>query len=109
MKKIISLSLILLLMISFAAPAYSDGPLKKLGRGIWNLLTFPFEVPNRMTEANKRAGCYESVTYGLWEGLCMACFRAAMGAYEVVTFPVPLPDRYEPILKDPEYLGFKNK
>ena len=45
----------------------------------------------------------EELLYIDWSGT--AGNRAVVGAYEVVTFPIPLPSDYEPILTDPEFFG----
>lgn len=103
MKKMVMICFILLLALTLAAPAYCDGPLKKLGRGISNLATCPLELFNRIGKVNERLGLCEAVTYGALEGTCMIVVRAFFGLYEVLTFPVPIPQKYEPILKDPEF------
>lgn len=109
MKKVILICLITVFLLNIAAPGYCSGPIRKLGRGFWNLLTFPFEIPNRMTQVNKASGMYESVTYGFLEGLGMTCVRLAAGVFEVVTFPFPLPEKYGPVLNDPEFLFWEVK
>lgn len=103
MKKIFMIVLVSLLVLSLATPAYCQGPFRKLGRGIWNFITSPLEILNRFEETRARSGYYEAFTYGLCEGACMVGFRAAMGFYEVITFPVPIPAGYKPILSDPEF------
>ncbi len=109
MKKAILISLVLLLILNLAGPGYCYGPVEKLGRGIANLITWPLEIPNRMTQANKRSGPYEAATYGLMEGICSMLVRLAAGVFEVATFPFPLPERYEPILNDPELIWPQGK
>ncbi|MDD5422696.1 MAG: exosortase system-associated protein, TIGR04073 family [Candidatus Omnitrophica bacterium] len=101
MKKIISIVLVTLFILNIAQVGYC-GPMRKLGRGVSNLLTFPYEIPHRIMETNKRAGPYEAATYGLLEGLCMMVGRAGAGFYEVVSFPIPVPPGYEPLINDPE-------
>ncbi len=112
MKRIIVLCLFVAISITFITPAYCDGPLRKLERGVSNFLTFPMEIPNRIAKTNARSGPYEAATYGLWEGLCMMVLRVAAGVFETLTFPFPIPEHYEPILTDPEFLinfGAKKK
>lgn len=87
-----------------AACSPCGDPLKKLGRGLANLLTFPIEIPNQISKTNNCDGPMAAATYGLVKGVVMGTFRAVVGAYEVVTFPVPLPEGYKPILTDPEYM-----
>lgn len=104
MKKVIVLCILVSISITFTTPAYCGGPFRKLGRGISNFLTFPLEIPNRIAKTNERSGAYEAATYGIWEGGCMMVLRAAAGVFETLTFPFPIPEHYEPILSDPEFL-----
>lgn len=78
--------------------------MKKLGRGLANCLTFPIEIPNQISKTNNCEGPCAAATVGLVKGIVMAGFRAVVGVYEVVTFPIPIPDCYAPILTDPEYM-----
>jgi len=103
MKKLFSIFLVLLIILSISTPGYCNGPIKKLTRGVSNIVTFPLEMYNRIKETNNRSGVMMAASYGVVEGLTMMLFRLATGMYEVVTFPVPLPEKYEPILKDPEF------
>lgn len=103
MRKLAFLVIILVIVAGLAAPAYCDGPVKKLGRGICNVLTCPFEIFEQMSRVHKESGPMAGVTYGLLKGVGMTGVRAVVGAYEVATFPVPVPGDYEPILRDPEF------
>lgn len=103
MKKIFILALIFLLAISFVTPAYCGDALKKLTRGTCNIITCPFEIFERIQRVNNSDGPMAAVTYGAVKGLGMMVVRAVVGAYEVVTFPIPLPKHYDPILTDPEF------
>jgi putative exosortase-associated protein (TIGR04073 family) len=107
MKKFIIIILISVFVLSSAGTGYC-GAMRKLKRGVANLVTWPMELPYRMSERNKRSGPYEAATYGLIEGACTMCVRLAAGAWETATFFFPLPDRYEPILSDPEFF-FSNE
>jgi len=79
-------------------------PLRKLGRGAANCLTFPLEFPNQVAKTSNIDGPVAAVTYGVVKGITMSIFRAVVGAYEVVTFLIPLPEWYRPILTDPEFM-----
>ena len=90
---------------SLAGPVYAmnfSGPAKKLSRGAKNLVTFPAELPYRMKMESKNLGPAEGLVYGFFEGLGMMVVRAAAGICEVVTFFMPIPDNYKPMLKDLE-------
>jgi putative exosortase-associated protein (TIGR04073 family) len=76
---------------------------KKLGRGVCNMATFPLELPSQISKTNLTDGPMAAFTWGLLKGVGMTGLRALVGVYETVTFPMPLPERYEPILTDPEF------
>jgi putative exosortase-associated protein (TIGR04073 family) len=81
----------------------NDRAWKKLGRGVCNLATFPFELTNQIGRTNNSDGAMAALTWGIIKGVGMTGFRALVGAYEVVTFPFPIPGNYDPILTDPEF------
>jgi len=103
-KKVFVIGLIFLLAVSFAMPAYCDDALKKLGRGICNVLTCPAELFLQPSRVNNSDGPMAGFTYGIIKGVAMMGLRAVIGVYEVATFPIPVPKNYEPILKDPEFV-----
>lgn len=86
-----------------AGPAYCGGPVEKLGRGISNTLTFPCEIPYQIRQTNRQNGFMAAISYGILNGAFMAGARALVGIYEIVTFPVPIPGDFGPILADPEF------
>lgn len=105
MKKIFLVFMVIALMLTSVLPVYCElqGPVRKLTRGVCNCLTFPAEIPNRIKKVNDSSGPYEAATYGLLQGICMTLVRFGAGVMEVATFPFPIPQNYEPILKDPEF------
>jgi len=107
-KKIISTALILSFLTVLTTPAFCDGPLTKLGRGLCNIITSPFEIINQTTRTNTEYGGFAAVTVGVLKGLYWTVGRAFVGVYETVTFPIPGPDDYGPILRDPEYFIVNN-
>ncbi len=102
MKKIvIFISIIAILFISSAS--YADTPLKKLGRGLSNVITCPIELPYRIGQANEESGPFAAFTWGVLDGVTRAAMRLVVGGYEIVTCLIPLPLYYEPIIDDPEF------
>ena len=79
-----------------------DNALRKLGRGFANLLFGIVELPNQITKATAEHGGAAGATYGVGKGLTRWIGREFVGAYEIVTFPVPFPKGYKPIMK-PEF------
>ncbi len=105
MKRILALGLIFLFVFGFTTSAYcaENNAIKKLGRGICNVITCPFEITEQIQRVNNADGPYAAATYGVLKGVAMIGVRAIVGAYEIATFPIPFPRHYEPILKDPEF------
>jgi putative exosortase-associated protein (TIGR04073 family) len=105
--KLLSLLLVATLALSLTARADTDDPpsgqnaLRKLGRGISNLLLGIVEVPNQVTKADSEHGG-GGLSYGFGKGVLRWFGRELTGVYEIVTFPVPLPKGYKPIMK-PEF------
>jgi len=97
--------MLFLLTAAFTMPAYCDDPAKKLGRGLCNMGTFPAELYLKVVEVNDSEGVFAAATWGILKGIGMSVVRLAVGAYEVVTFPFPVPKDYMPILTDPEFVG----
>jgi putative exosortase-associated protein (TIGR04073 family) len=106
MKMIIRFLLISLLAGSAvvqAAEIENEGTmLRKLQRGFLNIALSPIEVSNELSKEKRSDTFPPSWVAGLGRGACFMVGRALTGAYEMVTFPVPYPANYRPILK-PEF------
>jgi len=100
MKKVIAILLITMLA---ASSVYADGPVDKLGRGLANIVTSPFELAKGMADEGDENGMFAGWTVGILKGLIGVVKRAGVGAFETVTFPVPVPAGYKPILTDPTF------
>jgi putative exosortase-associated protein (TIGR04073 family) len=67
-------------------------------RGLANLgLGVIVEVPKSAYHGTLEDGPLYGLTVGVLEGLSWGIARTLVGIYEVVTAPVPIPDRYRPI------------
>jgi putative exosortase-associated protein (TIGR04073 family) len=106
MKKAVAALLVVILVAGCASPGYC-GPFRKLKRGICNLLTFPCEVPNRMYKAGSELGpSLDRIGYGIFTGIAMTGLRLLAGVWETFSFPIAIPENYEPIVTDPEFFIF---
>jgi len=94
MKTLLSI----LLVAAFGAVAYGDvqdppmndqGPTRKLGRGIANVLYGITELPYQIANINDLEGNSAGCSYGIVKGLGRTFFRFSEGWYEIITFPVP--------------------
>lgn len=75
----------------------------KLVRGVANLTTGVGEFPKQIYLIGKKEGWVQGAFRGPVEGLGMFLARTLGGAYEIVTFLIPLPSGYQPMLL-PEYV-----
>jgi putative exosortase-associated protein (TIGR04073 family) len=100
---------VLCLSLTGAACAWADEPSvpeqigTKLVRGLANLTTGVGEIPKQIYLIGKREGWVQGAVRGPLEGLGMFIARTVVGVYDVVTFPVPVPSRYQPVLL-PDYV-----
>jgi putative exosortase-associated protein (TIGR04073 family) len=86
-----------------AAEGNAGKAFNKLTRGMINTVTGWVEVPKRIHETSTASGAGAGLTWGVLRGLGYGIVRTAAGLYEIVTFPVPAPEGYEPIML-PEYV-----
>ncbi|MFC1548742.1 exosortase system-associated protein, TIGR04073 family [Candidatus Omnitrophota bacterium] len=105
MKKILALLIVITLFFSWTANAddITSGPVEKLGRGISNVVFSPLDFLKGMGDASEEGGIFAGLTWGPFLGTVNLVKRIAVGAFEIVTFPVPIPENYGPILTDPEF------
>jgi len=75
----------------------------KLIRGVTNMVTGVGEIPKQIYLIGHKEGWVQGVFRGPLEGIGMCIARTVAGAYEVATFPIPLPPSYQPMLL-PEYV-----
>ncbi len=113
MKKLYALIVVVALVLA-ASPAWAQGssssladqpPIQKLGRGFMNILDAPVEIPGTMIRQSEEKGAAKGMFEGFFFGAVNTVKRAAVGVYEVVTFPFPIPEGYEPILDEPKFLS----
>ncbi len=97
MKKITVI--FLSLFISLSSVAYADGPFQKLGRGFTNILTSPLEYVAQTVDLAEDNHYMVAVFGGIFKGTVFMVARILTGAYDIVTFPVPLPKHYEPLMR----------
>ncbi|MBU1083547.1 MAG: exosortase system-associated protein, TIGR04073 family [Candidatus Omnitrophota bacterium] len=94
-------SILLIFSLSLNARA-EDGPFNKLGRGAANVLTGWTDGFNTVGDHwNKNQSVPEAIA-GIPEGMVKAGLRTAIGLYEALTFSVPIPKGYRPIVS-PKY------
>lgn len=105
MKKLLLLAAVLLVSQSaFAVETESSGPLRKLQRGFVNIALSPMEISTELAkEKNDNADqMLPSWMSGSVRGVAFMGGRALAGVYDIVTFPIPLPKEYGPLVQ-PEF------
>jgi putative exosortase-associated protein (TIGR04073 family) len=80
-----------------------DRMLHKLGRGIANVLTGWMEIPKEIAEAWRETDPITGLIVGTIKGVGYTIVRVVAGVYEILTFPMPFPENYEPII-EPEFV-----
>ncbi len=74
-------------------------PGQKALRGATNLsLGLVLELPRTIYYETRAQGPLLGIPAGFLAGFGLGLMRTAVGAYELLTFPIPLPDDYKPIL-----------
>ncbi len=69
-------------------PMTTQGPGRKLSRGLANILTGASEIPIQVVSANETEG-NSAIIYGAVRGFTRFIARLGCGVYEVITFPFP--------------------
>ena len=108
MKKGVLKGIVVILALMFvlnlwSTNCYAQNPIKKLGRGVANIITGWVEIPKNVYETTQDENILMGLTVGLAKGLGMSVIRTGAGIYDTVTFPFPIPQDYEPLL-EPEYV-----
>lgn len=103
MKKVIVFCAVLAFLLGTVSPAYCGWNIKKLTRGISNMVTCPLEIPNRIGKAYKKFGFFNAATSGFTMGFVMMVYRAVVGADETLTFYKSASENGAPAINDPEF------
>ena len=75
----------------------------KLFRGIANLTTGWMEIIKQSSLTYQESGAGAGLTWGIVKGVGYAISRTSAGAFELITFPMPVPEGYVPLMQ-PEYV-----
>lgn len=103
-------------------PSNEQGPTRKLGRGVSNLVWGIAELPVTVAKINTDEGNSAAAGYGVVRGIGRSYMRIHAGLFEIFTFPFPANHgTYFPILPNdtryihagyqefPPELGFESK
>ncbi len=103
MKKMMILGILSVCLVLGPCVSHAQTAPTKLGRGIANTLTGVVAIPVTMGRERDKHGIMAGMTTGLIKGIGWFVVRELVGVYEILTFPIPVPEGYRPILDDPEY------
>ena len=101
-KAILTLAVTVIIFSLIIGPCFAD-PLRKLGRGLTNAATGLIEIPKQVITISKNDNLLLGLTWGWVKGIAVGLLRTASGIYETVTFPIPAPAEYQPIM-EPEFV-----
>ena len=110
--RIVAVGVVLALaFLSVAGPVWAVGAeidtgamvVKKLFRGIVNAATGWMEIPKQISLIWQEQGPWMGSSWGIVKGLGFAVARSVAGGYEIATFPLPIPDGYQPLMQ-PEFV-----
>ena len=82
----------------YVSSGFAKNPLDKLVRGLSNSWTCQQEYIDAVHEELYLNGPIGIVT-GSVKGVIKVALRAISAVYDIATFPIPIPWKYEPILK----------
>jgi putative exosortase-associated protein (TIGR04073 family) len=105
------------LLLLCAVPTWGEEPLSqaepeqsldvqigtKMARGACNLGLGWVEIPKQIYLASQHGGWAAGAFRGPIDGLGMFVARTFAGMYEILTFPIPLPPHYQPLV-GPEFV-----
>ena len=103
--------LVMVVVVAAGRPAFADEGTQdtgrliatKLFRGIVNAATGWIEIPKQIWQENQASGPAKGWTWGFVKGIGYAVGRSVVGGFEIVTFPIPVPEGFRPIMH-PEYV-----
>ena len=101
MKRLLSITVALGVVLLMATPCFAENALDKLGRGLINTATGCGEYPRQIMETSKEHNVPLGISWGQAKGIGMSVVRTGVGCYDTGTFYLPPYDR--PVL-DPEHL-----
>ena len=99
---------VLAFIFNFALPVHAGeetagdsaaGMGTKLGRGLWNVVSSPAEIPCNISDDMHKDAASGFFT-GLGKGLVLMGRRILVGVTEVATFVIPMPATIPPVCKN---------
>ncbi len=86
-------------VLATSTAGYGQDKLAKVQRGFANMVGGVVEIPGCVADTTRKEGPWMGYSVGFLKGLGMVPVRTVVGVYEFLTFYVPAPDDYAPVLK----------
>jgi putative exosortase-associated protein (TIGR04073 family) len=97
MKRILSITVALGIVLLMVTPCFAENLFDKLGRGLINSATGFGEYPRQIVETSKEHNGAVGLSWGQIKGVGMSVARHGLGAYDTATFYLPPYDK--PVLE----------
>ena len=94
MRSLMACAVVVAVLLGAASPAAAQDPVHKLGRGLTNVVTGWIEIPKQVHLATQSTNVLGSAASGIARGGSLMLLRMALGLYETVTFPLPIPQGF---------------
>lgn len=99
-KHFLILGMAALVLTGLISEAFAkDDAFTKFGRGMANITLSFGELYTQPILLSKDNDISTAFFGGLFKGTAMFIVREAVGIYEVITFPLPVPKEYKPIIE----------
>ena len=91
------------MILNIASVCYAQNMGRKLCRGVANIATGWIEIPKNMYDTSIKENIVTGLTLGAVKGAAMTFVRTGFGIYDTLTFLLPIPEGYNPLL-EPEFV-----
>ncbi len=99
MKTGIKVIIAAMLVLVLAEGNVYAGPFVKLGRGITNIVLSPAEIIYQPIKLDQTNNTWVAWIGGVPKGILYFPLRLVVGVYETVTFLIPYPKHYAPVMR----------
>lgn len=103
MRRKLWILVLAVILVGFSGGEASAGnPITKLSRGLTNMIFCPAEIGTNIEKMGQKYNYIRGTVPGIFVGAYYTVLPGASGIYDVVTFLLPMPDHYGPIMT-PEF------
>lgn len=92
------------MILNIASASHAQDMGRKLFRGVINIASGWVELPKNVYVIGTEHDFASGMVIGVPKGILMAALRTCAGIYDTITFPIPIPKDYKPLL-EPEFVN----